>query len=81
VRKHCREGLRLCSCFTKALKVWGLAKADRQAVELLPLGLIRLKEVSLAARIADEAHFKARHDYAVHVANCLICSRDLVSSE
>jgi hypothetical protein len=78
MRKHCKEGLRLCSCFTKALKEWGLAEADRQAVELLPLGPGKLKDISLNAREADKAHFKARRDYAVHVADCLICSRDLV---
>jgi hypothetical protein len=61
MRKHCKEGLRLCNSFSKALKEWGRAEVDRQAVEILPLGPIRLKEISLAARRADAVHINARH--------------------
>jgi hypothetical protein len=63
----------------KALKEWGLAEVDRQAVEMLPLGPIKLREISQAARKADGLHINARHAYAGHIANCLICSRHLVT--
>ena len=61
------------------LKEWGLAEADRQAVEMLPVGLIKLKEISQAARKADGAHINARRAYAEHIAECLVCSSDLVT--
>ena len=79
MRKHCKEGLRLYNLFMKALKEWGIAEADRQAVEILPLGLVKLKEISQAARKADGAHINARRAYAEHIAECLVCSRHLVA--
>ncbi len=78
MRKHCREGMRLYNAFMNTLKEWGLAEADRQAVEMLPLGPIKLKEISQAARKADGLHINARRAYAEHIGNCLICSRHLV---
>jgi len=78
VRKHCKEGLRLYNSFLKALKEWGLAEVDRQAVEMLPLGPVRLKEISQTARKADGAHINAHHKYAEHISECLVCSRNLV---
>ena len=78
MRKHCKEGLRLYNLFMAVLKEWGLAKADRQAVEMLPLGPIRLKEISQIARKADGAHITARRKYAEHISECLVCSRNLV---
>jgi len=62
----------------KVLKEWGLAEADRQAVEILPLGPVKLKEISQAARKADSLHINARRSYAEHIAECLVCSRHLV---
>jgi len=79
VRKHCKEGLRLYNSAVNALKEWGLAEVDRQAVEMLPLGPIKLREISQAARRADGIHINARRAYAEHIANCLVCSRHLVS--
>lgn len=78
MRKHCKDGLRLYNFFMKVLKEWGIAEADRQAVEMMPLGLIKLKEISQAARKADGAHINARRAYAEHIAECLVCSRHLV---
>ena len=78
MRKHCKEGLRLHNLFMKVLKEWGLAEAERQAVEIMPLGPVKLKEISQAARKADGAHINARHAYAEHVAECLVCRRHLV---
>lgn len=78
MRKHCKEGLRLYNSFLKALKGWGLAEVDRQAVEMLPLGPVRLKEISQTARKADGAHINARRKYAEHISECLVCSRNLV---
>ena len=80
MRKHCREGLRLYNSFMKTLKEWGVAEADRQAVEMLPLGPIKLKEISQAARKADGAHINTRRAYAEHIASCLVCSRHLVAA-
>ena len=79
MRKHCKEGLRLYNSFMKVLKDWGLAEADRQAVEILPLGPVKLKDISQAARKADSAHINARRAYAEHLAECLVCSRALVA--
>jgi hypothetical protein len=62
----------------KLLKEWGIAEADRQAVEMLPLGPTKLKEISQAARKSDGAHINARRAYAEHIAECLVCSRHLV---
>lgn len=80
MRKHCGEGLRLYNSFIKTVKEWGLAEVDRQAVEMLPLGPIKLKEISQAARQSDAQHINARRAYAEHVANCLVCSRHLVTA-
>ncbi len=63
----------------KVLKEWGLAEADRQAVEIMPLGLVKLKEISQAARKADSLHIIARRAYAEHISECLVCSRHLVA--
>ena len=63
----------------KVLKDWGLAEADRQAVEIMPLGPVKLKDISQAARKADSAHINARRAYAEHLAECLVCSRALVA--
>jgi hypothetical protein len=60
------------------MKKWGFAEADRQAVEILPLGPIKLKEISQTARQADTVHINARRAYAEHIANCLTCSKHLV---
>ena len=79
MRKHCREGLRLYESFMKVLNEWGLAEAERQAVEILPLGPVKLKEISQEARRADTAHINARRAYAEHIAECLECSRHLVA--
>ena len=79
MRKHCKEGLRLYNLFMNFLKEWGVVEADRQAVELLPLGPAKLKEISQAARKADGAHINARRAYAEHVSECLVCSRHLVA--
>jgi hypothetical protein len=78
VRKHCKEGLVLHNSFLKTLKEWGIAEVDRQAVEMLPLGPVKLKEISQAARKADSVHINARRAYAEHLAECLVCSRHLV---
>lgn len=78
MRKHCKEGLRLYNLFMKVIKEWGLAEAERQAVEIMPLGPVKLKEISQTARKADGAHINARHAYAEHVAECLVCSQHLV---
>ena len=80
MRKHCNEGLRLCKSFESTLKEWAYAEVDRQAIEILPLGPIRLKEISLTARQSDSAHINARRAYAEHVANCLVCSAHLVET-
>jgi hypothetical protein len=80
VKKHCKEGLRLYNTFMKVLKEWGLSEADRQAVEMLPLGPVKLKEISQAARKADGLHITARRAYAEHIAECLVCSRHLVAT-
>jgi hypothetical protein len=45
---------------------------------MLPLGPIRLKEISQIARKADGAHITARRNYAEHISECLVCSRNLV---
>ena len=78
MRKHCEEGLRLNEAFTKSLQEWGLAEVDRQAVEMLPVGVMKLKEISLEARRADTKHIHARRAYAEHIAQCLVCSGSLV---
>ena len=78
MKKHCKEGLRLYNSFIEALNQWGLAEVDRQAVEILPLGPFKLKEISLAARQADGSHVHARRAYSEHIAGCLVCSRHLV---
>lgn len=81
MRQHCIEGARLCRRFTDNLKQWGFAEVDRQAVEILPLGPVKLKEISQNATHTDVAHINARRAYAEHVANCLVCSRHLVEPE
>ena len=81
MRQHCDEGARLCRRFTDNLKEWGFAEVDRRAVEMLPLGPIKLEEISQDARQTDVVHINARRAYAEHVANYLVCSRHLVLAE
>jgi hypothetical protein len=78
-RRHCSEGLRLCKDFERLLKVWGFAVADKQAAKMLPLGSVRLEEISLTEQNDESATNIARHAYVQHMTGCLVCSRHLVA--
>ena len=80
MRKYCEEGLLLCDRFEKMLKIWGFAEVHKRAAQLMPIGPARLNEYSQEAEDAESALSKARHAYVEHIAQCLVCSRQLVGS-
>jgi hypothetical protein len=81
VRRQCKSGLALCKRYARLLKVWGFEEVDKQAAELIHLGLEQKRETSRVARAAEAALIKSRHAFVEHVANCLVCSRHLVAPQ
>lgn len=80
MRRQCNEGSVLCTHYKRVLKVWGFEEVDRQAAEIIPIGLARKKEILRIARKAEAALFKSRHALVEHLTNCLVCSRHIAMS-
>jgi len=82
MKRHCEEGKILCEQFEDGLKDWGFAELRREAADRIVGGCVNpnLKELSKHAKDAERAFLKAKQAYVVHVANCLVCSRKLVSN-
>lgn len=78
---ECKEGVGLCLLFEKHLREWGWFDAYLKAIELMPVGLPVTREFQNQAKLAESALFSIRYTYASHIANCLICSRGLVSRD
>jgi len=81
MKRHCEEGKILCEQFEGRLKDWGFAELHREAAERIVGSCVNpnLKELFKRAKDAERAFLKAKQAYVVHVAECLVCSRRLVS--
>ena len=77
----CPDGLRLRLHFEHTLKEWGWFDAYEKALELMPVGHIRVHEFHDEARQAHAAFGNARHAYIEHMASCLDCSRGLLTPD
>jgi mono/diheme cytochrome c family protein len=79
MKDRCDEGLALGEQYVKALLGWGSTEVNRQAAQLIPVGPAKQKELAQSAKDAEAEHFKARHTYVEHIANCVVCSRKIVA--
>lgn len=78
MNRDCAEGFRLRKRFEKQLKGWGWFDAFERAVEIMPLGPIKVHEFQTKVRDAESELYKARYEYSDHMAHCVICSRRLI---
>ena len=81
MNRDCIEGFRLRRRFENELKRWGWFDAFERAVETMPLGIPKIHEFQRHVRSAETSLYRARHAYAEHMANCLKCSRKLVTTD
>ena len=81
MNSDCKEGDRLCLLFESHLREWGWFDAYSKAIELLPVGLPKLREFQKHLKLAESALYAARYAYVQHMAHCLTCSRGLVAPD
>lgn len=81
MNRDCTEGLRLRLHFEHTLKEWGWFDAYGRALELMPVGPPQVHEFQKEARQANAELIRARYAYVEHMANCLVCSKRLVTSD
>jgi hypothetical protein len=81
MNRDCPSGLRLRLHFEHTLKEWGWFDAYERALELIPVGPAKLHEFQVEAKHAQAELQKARQAYVEHMAECLACSRRLVTSD
>ena len=81
MNRDCEEGLRLRLHFEHTLKEWGWFDAYERALELMPVGPPQVHEFQKEAQHALAELNKARHAYIKHMAQCLVCSRRLITSD
>jgi hypothetical protein len=81
MNRDCKEGLRLRLHFEYTLKEWGWFDAYEKALELIPVGLPQIHEFQREAQHAHSELIKARNAYVEHMAECLVCSRRLITSD
>jgi hypothetical protein len=79
--RDCNDGLRLRLHFEHTLKDWGWFDAYEKALELIPVGPRQIREFQQEASHAHSELVKARRAYIEHMANCLVCSRRLITSD
>lgn len=78
MQQHCKVGRPLFREFDKAMKHRGCLEADLQAAQIIPIGMVRLRQIAQAARLAEEELIKVRHAYVEHLCDCIRCSRHIV---
>jgi len=81
MNRDCEEGLRLRLDFEHTLKEWGWFDAYERALELMPVGPPQVHEFQKEAHHALSELTKARHPYVKHMAQCLVCSKRLITSD
>jgi hypothetical protein len=81
MNSDCPSGLRLRLHFEHTLKEWGWFDAYERALELMPVGPSQVHEFQLEAKHALSELQKARHAYVAHMAECLVCSKRLITSD
>ena len=78
MNRGCEEGSCLRKRFEKELLEWAWFDAYEKAIEIMPVGLPKIHEFQSQVRDAELALLKSRHAYVQHMAQCLVCSRNLV---
>lgn len=81
MNQDCEAGLRLRKRFEDDLREWGRFDACQKAIEIMPVGLPKIREFQIEVKNAESALFKSRYAYADHMATCVICSRRLVEHD
>jgi hypothetical protein len=81
MNRDCEEGLRLRLHFEHTLKEWGWFDAYERALELMPVGPPQVHEFQIEAQLAHSGLINARHAYVRHMAQCLVCSKRLITSD
>jgi len=79
LRIRCEEGIALSWEYKKALNNWGFAEINLRVSQLIPLGPANLEQLTESVRKAESKHIKARDEYVEHIANCLACSKKIVT--
>jgi hypothetical protein len=81
MNRDCEKGLQLRLHFEYTLKEWGWFDAYERALELIPVGLSQVHLFQIEARHAQQDLYKARHGYVEHMAECLACSKRLITPD
>ena len=81
MNRDCTVGLRLRLHFEHTLKEWGWFDAYERALKLLPVGPVKVHEFMTEAKQAHTELLIARHAYVEHMAECLVCSRRLITAD
>ena len=77
----CESGLRLRLHFEHTLKEWGWFDAYERALELMPVMPSQVNEFQMEAKQAQTELLKSRHAYVIHMAQCVVCSRRLLTTD
>jgi hypothetical protein len=81
MNRDCEKGLCLRLHFEHTLKEWGWFDAYERALELIPVGFSQVHEFQKEARHAQAELQKSRHAYVEHMAECVSCSRRLITPD
>lgn len=81
MNRDCETGLRLRLHFEHTLKEWGWFDAYERALELMPVGPPQVHEFQVEARHALGELQRARRAYSEHMAECVVCSRRLITPD
>jgi len=81
MNRDCEKGLQLRLHFEHALKERGWFDAYERALELMPVGPPQVHTFHMEAKHAQSELSKARHAYVEHMAECLECSKRLITPD
>jgi hypothetical protein len=81
MNRDCEKGFRLRLHFEHSLKEWGWFDAYERALELMPVGPAKVHEFQIEAKHAQAELQKIRHAYVEHMAECVVCSRRLITTD
>jgi hypothetical protein len=81
MNRDCPSGLHLRLHFEHTLKEWGWFDSYERALELMPVGPAQVHEFQMEATHAQVEFQKSRHAYVRHMAECVVCSRRLITDD
>jgi hypothetical protein len=81
MNRDCQSGLQLRLHFEHTLKEWGWFDSYERALELMPVGPVQVHDFQVEAAHAQAALQNARHAYVKHMAECVVCSRRLITDD